>query len=66
PTPFLFARPSVQVLRAKCAIILGFAQKMFELRSKNTASEHSEQGEEQRTSVRCVGMRKPQRCASSR
>jgi hypothetical protein len=37
PTPFLFARPSVLVLRAKRAIILGFARKMFELRSKNTA-----------------------------
>jgi hypothetical protein len=36
PTPFLFARPSVSVLRAKRAIILGFAQKMFELRPKNT------------------------------
>jgi hypothetical protein len=30
---------SVSVLRAKCAIILDFVQKMFELRPKNTASE---------------------------
>jgi len=37
PTPFLFARPSVSVLRAKRAIIRSFAQKMFELRPKNTA-----------------------------
>jgi len=37
PTPFLFARPSVQVLGAKRAIIQSFAQKMFELRPKNTA-----------------------------
>jgi len=37
PHPFLFARPSVLVLRAKRAIIQGFAQKMFELCSKNTA-----------------------------
>ena len=40
PTPFLFARPSVRVLRAKRAIILGFAQKMFEHQSKNTAKNH--------------------------
>ncbi len=33
----ILARPSVLVLRAKRAIIWGFAQKMFELRSKNTA-----------------------------
>jgi len=37
PTPFIFARPSVSVLRAKRAIILDFAQRMFELRPKNTA-----------------------------
>jgi hypothetical protein len=37
PTPFLFVRPSVSVLRAKRAIIRGSVQKMFELRSKNTA-----------------------------
>jgi len=37
PTPFLFARPSVSVLRAKRAIIRSFAQKKFELRPKNTA-----------------------------
>ncbi len=40
PTPFLFARPSVSVLRAKRAIIRSFAQKMFELRPKNTANFH--------------------------
>jgi hypothetical protein len=38
PTLFLFARPSVLVLRAKRAIIRSFAQKMFELRPKNTAN----------------------------
>jgi hypothetical protein len=37
PIPFLFARPSVLVLRAKRTIILGFTQKMFEHRPKNTA-----------------------------
>jgi len=38
PTPFLFARPSVSVLRAKRAIIRSFPQRKFELRPKNTAA----------------------------
>ena len=42
PTPFLFARPSVQVLRAKRAIIQSFRKKMFGLRPKNTANFHFE------------------------
>ena len=42
PTPFLFARPSVSVLRAKRAIIRSFRQKIFELRPKNTASKKTD------------------------
>ena len=44
PTPFLFVRPSVSVLRAKRAIIRSFAQKMFEHQSKNTAKHSNSSG----------------------
>jgi hypothetical protein len=66
PTPFLFARPSVQVLRAKRAIIQGFAQKMFELRSKNTAANEMSEEEERANCFARVGMRTPERCFASR